>query len=37
MSKTKNEKKRNKEEIFFYITVAIWVITVIAFLTVRVF
>lgn len=37
MSKTRNEKKRNKEEIFFYITVAIWVITVITFLTVRVF
>ncbi len=29
MSKTRNQKKRNKEELFFYITVAIWLCTII--------
>ena len=37
MSKTRNQKKRDKEEIFFYITVAIWVLTVIIVLTGRAF
>lgn len=35
MSKTRNQRKHNKEEIFFYITVAIWVVTVIVVLTGR--
>lgn len=37
MSKTRNQKKREKEEVFFYITVAIWVLTVIIVLTERAF
>lgn len=30
MSKTRNQKKREKEEIFFYLAVAAWVLTIIA-------